>query len=305
MTCVLALAAGMPSHILVGTSMTPAWLKEKICRYYSETTEPSYLANWAGRSLGFHFGIGDDSTASLDESLANTNSHLADRLQIGPGTRVLDAGCGVGGSSIWLARERGAQVTAITLAPIQVELGRRFARERGVADKVTFECVDFTSTPFSPASFDCVWNIESLCHCLDARSYLEHVWDLLDDGGRFGCVDLFRGAAGDPAHADAMCEGWVLPALQTIDALANMLREIGFVGVTTEDLTSKIARSADALHAMAHNKQLELRAEEVMLGKQNPIYRAHVNAALGAVAGMKSGSVTYGYVGAIRPSRAS
>ena len=282
---------------------TPEWLREKIRRYYLETTESSYLAHWAGNSLGFHFGIGDDSTASLDESLANTNMYLADRLQVGSDMRVLDAGCGVGGSSIWLARERGAQVTAITLAPNQVELGRRFAQERGVADRVTFECIDFTKTPFPPANFDCVWNIESLCHCLDARGYLEHVWELLDDGGRFRCMDMFRGAAGDPAHAAAMCEGSVLPALQTIDALANILREIGFVEVTTEDLTGKVARSASALRAMANNKQLELRAEEVMLGKHNPIYQAHVNAALGAVAGMESRSVTYGYVGAIRPPR--
>src|SRR5258708_8741617 len=127
---------------------TPDWLKEKIREYYLETTEASYLANWSGHSLGLHFGIGDESTPSLDESLVNTNIYLADQMHIGEGERVLDAGCGVGGSSIWLARERGARVTSITLAPNQVELGRRFAAERGVADRVFFECMDFTKTSF-------------------------------------------------------------------------------------------------------------------------------------------------------------
>jgi tocopherol O-methyltransferase len=284
---------------------TPDWLQEKIREYYLETTEASYLANWSGHSLGLHFGIGDESTASLDESLVNTNAYLADRLGIARDTRVLDAGCGVGGSSIWLAEQRGATITAITLAPNQVELGRRFAAERGVAEKISFECMDFTKTTFQPASFDVVWNIESLCHCLDARAYLEHVWDILADGGRFGCVDLFRGTRGDPAQATAMCDGWVLPALQNIDTLAAMLLEMGFVDVITEDLTAKVARSAAALRAMATNRKLQLRVEKAMLSKDAPLLEGHVDAAIGAVDGMESGSVTYGYVGAVRPPRPS
>jgi cyclopropane fatty-acyl-phospholipid synthase-like methyltransferase len=284
-------------------SGTPDWLKQKIRDYYMETTETSYLANWSGQSLGLHFGIGDESTSSLDDSLINTNVYLADKMQIGSDSRVLDAGCGVGGSSIWLASQRGARVTAITLADNQVALGRRFAAERGVLDRVSFECMDFTRTTFADASFDVVWNIESLCHCLDTRAYLEHVWELLADGGRFGCVDLFRGKGGDPNHANAMCDGWVLPALQTIGALADMLGEIGFVDVSTEDLTAKVARSAAALRAMATNRKLQLRVEKVMLGAELPLLEGHVDAAIGAVDGMESGSVTYGYVGGVRPPR--
>jgi cyclopropane fatty-acyl-phospholipid synthase-like methyltransferase len=282
---------------------TPDWLQNKIRAYYLETTEPSYLAHWAGESLGFHFGIGDEATSSLNESLINTNAYLADRMGVVQDTRVLDAGCGVGGSAIWLAQERGAQVSGITLAPNQVDLARRFAAQRGVSERVTFACMDFTKTTFARASFDAVWNIESLCHCLDPRSYLEHVWDLLADGGRFGCVDLFLGQNGDPAHARAMCDGWVLPALQSIDAIANLLQEIGFEQVRTEDLTAQVARSAAALRAMATNRKLELRLEKVMLGQEMKMIEAHVDAALGAVDGMESGSVTYGYVGGVRPPR--
>ena len=95
-------------------------IKKRVIDYFAATTEASYLKNWSGESLGFHFGIADESTESLVQSFVNTNAFLAERAGITSGTRVLDAGCGVGGSTIWLAGELGARATGITLVPRQV-----------------------------------------------------------------------------------------------------------------------------------------------------------------------------------------
>jgi len=70
---------------------------------------------------------------------------------------VLDAGCGVGGSAIWLAREKGAHVTGITITPHQVDAANKNAQRHKVADKVRFERRDFTATGYPDASFDVVW----------------------------------------------------------------------------------------------------------------------------------------------------
>jgi cyclopropane fatty-acyl-phospholipid synthase-like methyltransferase len=168
---------------------TPDWLRDKLANYYRETTESSYLANWAGESLGFHFGLSDESTSSVAESLTNSNRYLADKAKISAGTRVLDAGCGVGGSSIWLARERGATVTGITIAPNQVDLARRFATERQVSDRTSFHSMDYMHLDFPAGSFDVVWNMESMVHSIDPSAYLEHVWNVLAEVGRFACVE--------------------------------------------------------------------------------------------------------------------
>ncbi|MFC1641140.1 SAM-dependent methyltransferase [Myxococcota bacterium] len=281
---------------------TPDWLAEKIRKYYQET-EPLYL-HWAGDSLGLHFGLADEHTQSRAESLSNGNAYLAQQLKIEPGTRVLDAGCGVGGSSIWLARERSAEVVGISIVAEQVELARRFAAEHGVSDRTSFLCMDFMATDFDEACFDVVWNLESLSHVLDVPAYLDHVGYLLRDGGRFGCLDLFVGAQGEPAHVRGMCEGWVLPNLGTLEELTETVRATGFVEVTTRDLTSQVLLSAASMRALATSRQFELRAQEVLLGvPQNPVHQRHLQGGLAAVAGLESGSIAYGFLGAVRPPR--
>ncbi|HKQ68867.1 MAG TPA: methyltransferase domain-containing protein [Polyangiaceae bacterium] len=281
---------------------TPAWLEKRIRDYYLETTEPSYLAHWSGDSLALHLGLGDEKTATLNDSLLNTNHYLADQLRISEGSRVLDAGCGVGGSAIWLAENRGAQVTGISIAPNQVELAERFAKERGVSDRVSFACMDFMATTFDEASFDVVWNMESLCHAADPLVYFHHVAHLLADGGHFGCTDLFL-VDPDDEHAKAICEGWILPSLRSIDAIASLLGDAGFTSVRTEDLTARVLRSATALRAKATNKKLELRAEKVLLGVEAPLYEGHVDAGARTALALESGSMTYGFAGGVRSRR--
>jgi cyclopropane fatty-acyl-phospholipid synthase-like methyltransferase len=275
---------------------TPEWLKDKVRAYYVETTERSYLANWSGESLGFHFGLADATTASLSDSIVAMNAFVADEARVVAGDRVLDAGCGVGGSSIWLARERQADVTGITLAPGQVELARRFASERGATAR--FEVMDMVATRFAPASFDVVWNIESLCHLADPRAYLAHAKTLLASGGRFACADLFLGTGGEQARA--MCEGWVLPSLRSAQEIATTLSDLGFVDVRVIDLTPRVLMSAAALRAMAQRRMLMLRADKAFTGKSDPAIEAHTLGALGAADGLESGAITYHYVGATR-----
>lgn len=296
--------------MLRGMAETPEWLRDKVRAYYRETTGQYYL-QWAGETLAFHVGLEESAPApgappptpqQRDESLLRLNRYLADKAQIGAGTRVLDAGCGVGGSSIWLARERGALCTGITLDPGQVEMARKFAADRGVGG-VEFQVADFSATPFSHGSFDVVWNVESLCHSNDARNFLRHAFDLLADGGRWACMDFFRGEGGSPADCDTMCEGWVLPDLQSLGSIAKMLEEIGFTDIEVEDVTPRVLPSADMLRTGGLWWSVQYKLQAAAGKAQGPMGDKHFLAAVGAGNGLKSGSVTYGYVGATRPPR--
>ncbi|MFO0586674.1 MAG: methyltransferase domain-containing protein [Polyangiaceae bacterium] len=289
---------------------TPEWLRDKIKAYYQETTGPYYL-QWAGETLAFHVGLEEEAPApgappptnlQRQESLLRLNRYLADKAQIGPGTRVLDAGCGVGGSSIWLARERGAVCTGVTLDPGQVEMARKFASERGVSN-VAFQTADFSATPFAHGSFDVVWNVESLCHSNDARNFLRHVFDLLADGGRWACMDFFRGDRGNPADCEKMCEGWVLPDLQSLESIGRMLADIGFTDIVIEDVTPRVLPSADMLKSGGLWWSVLYKLDEAAGKARGPMGGKHFLAAVGAGDGLKTGGVTYGYVGATRPRR--
>jgi len=281
---------------------SPQSLRERICAYYGATVDSSYLPNWSGAALSFHFGLADESTPSLTEAHAATNARVAELARIRAGMTVLDAGCGIGGTSIWIAQHRRAKVTGITIDPHQVELARGFAKERGVDDLVEFHCIDYAATGLAPSSFDVVFNLESFCHAHDPKAYVAHAFSLLKSGGRFVCVDMFRGSAGDPAHARAMCDGWVLPSLRSIEETLAIVSGAGFVGVEREDLTRQALRPAAALKAAAERQAFRMRVErEFASVVPNPYFEGHILGGIGAAEGMESGSVTYGYVGGRKP----
>src|SRR5262249_271664 len=154
-------------------------LKDDISAYYDETWL-DYRLLWLDRNnLSVHFGYADSTVHSHAESLLNMNYVLAERAGIWAGQRVLDAGCGVGGRSLWLAEPRGGGVLGITPAASQVARARRFAATRNLADRVAFEQADYTRAPFPDASFDVIWALESLCHALDKAAFYREAARLL------------------------------------------------------------------------------------------------------------------------------
>lgn len=276
--------------------------RERIVAYYAATTEQSYLESWAKGSLGFHFGLADESTPSLAASILRTNAFLADRARITADDQVLDAGCGVGGSSIWIAKERGAKVTGITIAPQQVDIARGFAAEQAVSHLASFLCMDMCATTFEPASFDVVWQLESLCHVEDLEGYLRHVLHLLRDGGRFACIDLCRGPTADEVRERIVCDGWCMAKpMRTVDEIASTASRVGFANIETNDLTTQARRSIEALKAMAQNSQPRLEAERELLGLDNALYQGHVDAAMAISSAMLDGTMRLGHVLATRP----
>ena len=80
---------------------------------------------------------------TLEEAQAAKKKHIASKLCLSPGMRVLDIGCGWGGMALTLARDYGAHVTGITLSDNQCKAARARAAAAGLADQVKFEIRDF------------------------------------------------------------------------------------------------------------------------------------------------------------------
>jgi tocopherol O-methyltransferase len=276
-------------------SGTPESQKSRVVAYYQETTEASYLANWSGSALSFHFGLADESTASLDEAHLAASAFMAEGLAMKPGEHVLDAGCGVGGTSIWLAQNRNVRATGVTLDAGQVALGRRFAEERGVADRVSLEVADYAATPFAAGSFDVALNLESLCHCVTLPEYFAHLFALLRPGGRYGCLEFFAGE-GRPDLVREVMDTWAMPGWTSMGAVADALAAAGFADVRAVNMTSRVARSAEQMRAMAQNSVLVAKLQRVIDGVDRPIMDAHVRGALACCEGLLEGGVVYGFV---------
>jgi tocopherol O-methyltransferase len=225
-------------------------------RAYYDETWLDYRVLWLRRRTpGIHFGYWDEQTRRHADALLNLNRVLAARIGIQPGQRILDAGCGVGGSAIWLAETYDVEVVGITPVASQVARARRYAAERGLGDRVSFSQQDYQDTSFPAASFDVVWAMESACHAADKRRFLAEARRVLKPGGHLGLVEYMRTAPHfapeDEALLQSWLSGWAIPHLATQAQWEEWAGEAGFDEVDVGDITANVRRSLRRLYRMA------------------------------------------------------
>ncbi|MFN2534314.1 MAG: methyltransferase domain-containing protein [Pseudonocardiaceae bacterium] len=279
-------------------------LTDAIVGYYDETWL-DYRVLWLNPdNLAVHFGYTDENTRSHTDALKNMNRVLADRVQIEPGARVLDAGCGVGGSSLWLAQERGADVVGITLAARQVEKARSYAARRGLANRVHFEVADFTATPFPDASFDVVWAVESLCHAPHKAAFYQEAARVLRPGGRVVVADFVRaGRPLDPTGERLLHEwlsGWAVPDIDTHGEHTEHLAAAGFVDTRLDDVTAHTRPSLRRLYRMAYFTY-PLALYGYVKGVRSAVQHGNVIASIRQYQALRHGAWFYSILSATKP----
>ncbi|WP_137701526.1 SAM-dependent methyltransferase [Marimonas lutisalis] len=119
---------------------------------------------------------------SLDEAQEAKKRHIAEKLLIEPGMRVLDIGCGWGGMGLTLARDYGAQVTGVTLSTEQHAMANERAEKAGLADRAQFLLKDYRAVT---GKFDRIVSVGMFEHVGVPHygTYFEKVHDLLTDDG--------------------------------------------------------------------------------------------------------------------------
>ena len=171
--------------------MQPTEYHQKIIEYYKDT-ENAYKDSWdLNNSLAIHFGYWDSTVKSFPQSLLRMNEVMMEAAKIKSTDNVLDAGCGVGGSSIFLATALGCKVTGITLSERQVQQATDIAKQKGVEQLVDFKIMNYCATDFPDASFDVVWGCESICYAGNKEQFIKEAFRLLKPGGRLVVADGF------------------------------------------------------------------------------------------------------------------
>ena len=119
---------------------------------------------------------------SLEEAQAQKKRHIAAKLLLKPGCRVLDIGSGWGGLALYLASLTGAEVTGITLSEEQVKAARRRAAEAGLSDRVRFHLRDYRD---EHGSYDRIVSVGMFEHVgvNHFKTFFRQVKDLLNDDG--------------------------------------------------------------------------------------------------------------------------
>ncbi|XP_055821030.1 probable tocopherol O-methyltransferase, chloroplastic isoform X3 [Solanum dulcamara] len=96
---------------------------------------------------------------------------------------IVDVGCGIGGSSRYLAKKYGATAKGITLSPVQAERAQALADAQGLGDKVSFQVADALNQPFPDGQFDLVWSMESGEHMPDKEKFVGELARVAAPGG--------------------------------------------------------------------------------------------------------------------------
>ena len=163
----------------------PALGTEAIKKYYSDTQfEYGLVWNWRSKHTpALHFGYYDEKATNHHRSVIRANEVLAEMGNIQNCARIIDAGCGLGHSTLWLAEHFDARVTGITIVPKQVETMKKFI-EKNKINNVDFTEASYFNMPFEDNSVDVVWAIEAVCHAKDKSQFYKEAYRVLKPGGK-------------------------------------------------------------------------------------------------------------------------
>lgn len=155
------------------------------------------------------------------------------------GERVLDLGCGLGGSARHLAHEHGCRVSGVDLTAEYVAVARALAELVGLGDAVAFHHGSALDTPFADASFDLAWTEHAQMNVADKRGFYAEVARVLVPGGRLALHDIFQGPAGAPRFPVPWAEDAGLSALVPPEEARALLGELGLGVRVWEDVTAR------------------------------------------------------------------
>jgi len=163
-----------------------------IVNYY-EQCQVDYEIVWHLNSqMCMHYGYWDETTPTLRSALRTMNAKFAAFAEIKTGEKILDAGCGVGGSSIFLAKNFGCEVEGITLSKQQVNYATQKTQEVGLHEKVNFSVGNYLNTKFPDNYFDVVWAIESVCHAPDKKKVFKRGVSNFKKRRKIGCCRFLQ-----------------------------------------------------------------------------------------------------------------
>ncbi|KAL1603464.1 putative secondary metabolism biosynthetic enzyme [Paraconiothyrium brasiliense] len=239
-------------------------LKKRIVRHYDMSAH-QFLKVWGEH---IHHGYFKSETDTAEQAQLNQVLLLAESSGVTAGSRVLDVGCGIGGTARYLAKERACKVTAISNSRGQVELARELtAKEAAKRDSQSSsppsakDNTDFVELPSSTGTgagavrvlnldidqmrehladklgekFDCIWISEVIFHLHARQAFFDSAFALLEPGGCLVIADICR-TAPDPATASKRTQkelasirrNHLCPELGTVDEYNKMALEVGF-----------------------------------------------------------------------------
>lgn len=190
-----------------------------------------------------HHGFWEDGEAPAAAQVKLVE-RLAAYASIPPHARVLDVGCGFGGSALWLAQNLGCSVLGLNISPAQVAMATEKTRQVKLDDRAQFKVFDANFLHALDESFDVVWVIECSEHLIDKARFIRDCARVLRPGGILAlCAWLRTDPPAAPDHAQLIadvCRGMLCPQLASRQDYTGWMSAGGLREIKSEDITPHV-----------------------------------------------------------------
>jgi tocopherol O-methyltransferase len=222
--------------------LTKTSITEKVRKFY-DLGSPLYLEVY-GRHI--HDGYYVSGKETKQEAQENLTKLLVEKARIQKGAKILDVGCGIGGSSIWMAENLKATTVGITISPIQLEIARKLAQDRGVNS--TFLLMEAEEMYFED-NFDVIWVLAAATHFRDQQKFFKLATGFLKNRGKFVIFDWMldehvKDTLGD-RYIKPVSEKMLLSSLYSLNSYLAWFISNGYRIIFSEDVTDHTIKTWD------------------------------------------------------------
>ncbi|AFY85859.1 methyltransferase domain-containing protein [Chroococcidiopsis thermalis] len=239
-----------------------ATLYERIGQFY-DSSSSLWEQVWGEHMHHGYYGTDGKQRKERRQAQIDLIEELLQWADVEQAQHILDVGCGIGGSSLYLAQKFDAQATGITLSSFQANRATQRAQAMGLSQKAEFLVANAQNMPFADNSFDFVWALESGEHMPDKVKFMQECYRVLQPGGKLVMVtwchrptDAKSGGiltADEQKHLNEIYQVYHLPYTIALPEYEAIARNLNLNSIRTADWSTAVAPFWDVVIDSALN----------------------------------------------------
>jgi len=202
-----------------------------------------------------------------------TTAHFTSLLDLTRGQKVLDVGCGIGGSAFHIAKTYEVNVHGIDLSKNMVQIAEERCKTMTFPKdvKVTFEICDATTKEFAENSFDVIYSRDAILHIFDKLTLFRQFYKWLKPGGKVFITDYCWGSR---PHSEKFSQ-YVKQRgyhLHTVTEYGKILEWAGLINVVARDVTVEFMQVLRRELKHFSSEEQKKKVFEGVYGRTLPLY---------------------------------